>query len=157
MRITEFANPTEQLALWKLVSDNVWSALEQQAQQQAEQDAAEKLKPKRSRKSSSSFLPHAPTTSPPLKPKQAATEPLQNKHSLQQHHTPTAANPPITTRQPHANPNTSLAAPTSYPPNKTTDVTAPSNNSLVPNSTPSAPQHVLPRSQQMRLAAQKTR
>ena len=35
MRINEFANAEEQLALWKLVSDNMWQALSTQAEQQA--------------------------------------------------------------------------------------------------------------------------
>lgn len=33
MRFTEIANPEEQLALWKLVSDKMWAAFGQQAQQ----------------------------------------------------------------------------------------------------------------------------
>lgn len=34
MRFTEIANPEDQLALWKLVSDKMWAAFGQQAQQQ---------------------------------------------------------------------------------------------------------------------------
>jgi hypothetical protein len=34
MRFIEIANPEEQLALWKLVSDKMWAAFGQQAQQQ---------------------------------------------------------------------------------------------------------------------------
>ena len=34
MRFTEIADPEDQLALWKLVSDNIWSAFGQQAHQQ---------------------------------------------------------------------------------------------------------------------------
>ncbi len=34
MRFTEIANPEEQLALWKLVSDKMWAVFGQQAQQQ---------------------------------------------------------------------------------------------------------------------------
>ena len=33
MRLTEFASPADQLALWKLISDTVWSKLNGQAQQ----------------------------------------------------------------------------------------------------------------------------
>ena len=36
MRIVEIANAEEQLALWKLVNDNVWQAIETQRQQQAQ-------------------------------------------------------------------------------------------------------------------------
>ena len=39
MRFMEIANPKDQLALWKLVSDNVWSAVLAQARQQATQKA----------------------------------------------------------------------------------------------------------------------
>ncbi|CAN1572905.1 hypothetical protein MCEMAEM4_03414 [Burkholderiaceae bacterium] len=35
MRFTEIANPEDQLALWKLVSDKMWAAFGQQAQQQS--------------------------------------------------------------------------------------------------------------------------
>jgi hypothetical protein len=35
MRFTEIANPEEQLALWKLVSDKMWATFQQQAPQQA--------------------------------------------------------------------------------------------------------------------------
>jgi hypothetical protein len=34
MRFTEITNPEDQLALWKLVSDKMWAAFGQQAQQQ---------------------------------------------------------------------------------------------------------------------------
>ena len=36
MRIDEFASAEEQMALWKLVNDNVWQAIETQRQQQAQ-------------------------------------------------------------------------------------------------------------------------
>ena len=39
MRINEIANAEEQLALWKLVSNSVWAAIQTQAQQQAKQKA----------------------------------------------------------------------------------------------------------------------
>ena len=35
MRFTEIANPEDQLALWKLVSDKMWAAFGQQANQQS--------------------------------------------------------------------------------------------------------------------------
>ena len=35
MRFTEIANPEEQLALWKLVSDKMWDTFQQQAPQQS--------------------------------------------------------------------------------------------------------------------------
>ncbi len=60
MRLVEFADAEEQLALWKLVSDNVWKAVAQQAEQQAAERAEKarqaKLKPK------------APKAAPPPEP-----------------------------------------------------------------------------------------
>ena len=35
MRFMEIANPEDQLALWRLISDNVWSAVMAQAKQAA--------------------------------------------------------------------------------------------------------------------------
>ena len=35
MRLDEFANAEDQMALWKLINDNVWQAIETQRQQQA--------------------------------------------------------------------------------------------------------------------------
>jgi hypothetical protein len=40
MRIFEIASAEEQLALWKLISTSVWTAIDQQVQQQAKERAA---------------------------------------------------------------------------------------------------------------------
>ena len=40
MRINEIADAEEQIALWRLVSDNVWIAIHTQAEEQAKQRAA---------------------------------------------------------------------------------------------------------------------
>lgn len=45
MRIFEIASAEEQLALWKLVSTSVWTAIEQQVQQQAKERAAKAKRP----------------------------------------------------------------------------------------------------------------
>ena len=42
MRINEITNAKEQLALWKLVSDNIWQAIAVQAQQQKQTAAISK-------------------------------------------------------------------------------------------------------------------
>ena len=54
MRFTEIADPEDQLALWRLISDNVWSAVAAQARELARQKALaaatpkiKKLKPKK--------------------------------------------------------------------------------------------------------------
>ena len=45
MRFTEIANPEDQLALWKLVSDKMWAAFGQQAQQQPNPMPPQQLAP----------------------------------------------------------------------------------------------------------------
>ena len=66
MRLLEFASAEEQLALWKLVSDNVWKAIAQQAEQEAAEKAERarqaKLKPK------SKAAPPPPDPIPALPP-----------------------------------------------------------------------------------------
>ena len=46
MRFMEIANPEDQLALWRLISDNVWSAVMAQAKQAAAQKAQAAATPK---------------------------------------------------------------------------------------------------------------
>jgi hypothetical protein len=41
MRLFEFASAEEQLALWKLISTSVWTAIEQQVHQQQQERAAQ--------------------------------------------------------------------------------------------------------------------
>ena len=43
MRFTEIANPEEQLALWKLVSDKMWATFQQQSPQQSSPVAMKQL------------------------------------------------------------------------------------------------------------------
>ena len=57
MRIDEFASAEEQLALWKLVSDNVWGAISQQAQAEAEQKALKKAPAKKGAKRKGMGMP----------------------------------------------------------------------------------------------------
>jgi len=54
----EIANPEDQLALWRLISDNVWSAVMAQAKQAAAQKALQKLRM-------------------PIKPKTATAKPMR--------------------------------------------------------------------------------
>ena len=72
MRIVEIANAEEQLALWRLVNDNVWQAIETQRQQQAQAAQAKaaqaKLKPRKGRKGGRGKL-SIPMPPPPLSPK----------------------------------------------------------------------------------------
>ena len=82
MRINEVASAEEQLALWKLVSDNTWAAISQQAEaerrQRAEKAAQAKLKPKAGGKRGgrkSLPLPPRITPPPPLKKPQSPLTP----------------------------------------------------------------------------------
>lgn len=100
MRIVEIASAEEQLALWKLISDNVWTTISQQARTEAQQKAAaaskSRLKPKKPKK-----LKKPPRVSVPPKPKP------QNKSAvparLQTASQPARPQPrpsPLPTRQP---------------------------------------------------------
>jgi len=71
MRITEIADASEQLALWKLINTSVWTAIDTQAKQQAQQRAAsqQQRKAKRPRsKSRGVSVPHVPMPKPLPKP-----------------------------------------------------------------------------------------
>ena len=74
MRLAEFANAEEQMALWKLVSDNVWAAIATQAElerrDKAEKAARSKLK--RGRRSSSPRAAKPAAPKPPVRPKPVA-------------------------------------------------------------------------------------
>ena len=74
MRVDEFASAEEQLALWKLVSDNVWAAIATQAEQErrAKAEKAARSKPKRGRRSSSPTAAKPTAPKPPVPPKPAA-------------------------------------------------------------------------------------
>ena len=64
MRFMEIANPEDQLALWRLISDNVWTAVMAQAKQAAalKAQAAATPKPKK-------FKPKKPIPKAPQAPK----------------------------------------------------------------------------------------
>jgi hypothetical protein len=88
MRINEFANAEEQLALWKLISDGVWTAVHTQAEQQARANAerAQQAKTKKptSKRSKSVKAPYAPPPPPLPKPKHPKqTKPTPTQQQLQ--------------------------------------------------------------------------
>ena len=68
MRLYEFANAEEQLALWKLISDSVWDSISVQAQAQEQKRAKDAKVAKKAPKSlpSKSSVKRA---SPPTPPK----------------------------------------------------------------------------------------
>ena len=97
MRLVEFANAEDQMALWKLINDNVWQAIETQRQQQAKEAQAKaakaKLKPRKGRKGAApkiSIPKVGPKPPPPKKPEgpaipqQAKTQPPQRVTQAQQ-------------------------------------------------------------------------
>jgi hypothetical protein len=116
MRIVEIANAEEQMALWRLVNDNVWQAIETQRQQQAQAAQAKaaqaKLKPRKGRKGgrgklSIPMLPPPPSPkAPPAKKPDASANPQQAKPQNLQ---PQAQGQQIAQRQQLAQPHTATA------------------------------------------------
>ena len=92
MRFTEIADPEDQLALWRLISDNVWSAVAAQARELARQKAQaaatpkiKKIKPKKA----------PPKPAQPLKPKPPTPKPPPPKSPVpQQARVVTPSRPP---------------------------------------------------------------
>ena len=113
MRIDEFASAEEQMALWRLVNDNVWQAIDAQRQQQAQAAQAKaakaKLKPRKGRKGGRGKLsipmPPPPPSSkvPPAKKPEASSNPQQAKPQNLQ---PPAQGQQTAQRQPLAQPQT---------------------------------------------------
>ena len=89
MRIDEIASAEEQMALWKLINDNVWQAIETQRLQQAQvaqaKAAKAKLKPRKGRKAGRGKLsipmpPPLPSPkAPQAKKPEASANPKQVK------------------------------------------------------------------------------
>ena len=116
MRIDEFASAEEQLALWRLVNDNVWQAIETQRQQQTQAAQAKaakaKLKPRKGRKGGRGKLSIPMPPSPPspkapqAKKPEASANPQQAKPQNLQ---PPAQGQQIAQRQPLTQPDTATA------------------------------------------------
>jgi len=68
MRFMEIANPEDQLALWRLISDNVWSAVMAQAKQAAAQKAQAAANPKPKKFKPKKPIPKAPPAPKPKPP-----------------------------------------------------------------------------------------
>ena len=73
MRIVEIASAEEQLALWKLISDSIWTTIGQQARVEAQQKVAATaqaaLKPKKPKKPKKLPKPILPAKPKPPSPK----------------------------------------------------------------------------------------
>ena len=116
MRITEIADAVEQLALWKLINNSVWTAIDTQAKQQAQQRAAsqQQRKAKRQRtKSRGVSVPHVP-----MSPKQHS--PLPKPKHIQKTTNPSTQ--PTQPTQKSTYPHTQQALPSLHPSTKTADV-----------------------------------
>ena len=70
MKINEITNAEDMLALWKLISDNTWSAIQQQAEQQA-REKAERAANTKSTKTPKRGVGRKPVPIAPPKPKLA--------------------------------------------------------------------------------------
>ena len=153
MRINEIADAEEQIALWRLVSDNVWSAIHTQAEEQAKQRAAaeqqRKLKPKRKHKGSVAHTPPPPKL-PALKPQGTDKPPTPTataNKSAQQDANPRAY-PTTNAQQPstatstlsatHANPSATVG-------NVDANLSEPSAQPYVPHATTRSTTNALPR------------
>jgi hypothetical protein len=68
MKINEITNAEDALALWKLISDNTWSAIQQQAEQQA-REKAERAANTKSTKAPKRGVGRKPAPIAPPKPK----------------------------------------------------------------------------------------
>jgi hypothetical protein len=101
MRLVEFADAEEQLALWKLLSDHMWKAIAQQAEQQAAERAEKarqaKLKPKAQKAAPPPepipALPPPPLPKPkPLYPNKTEKQPTVQPMPKSAMNAPNAAN-----------------------------------------------------------------
>jgi hypothetical protein len=153
MRINEIADAEEQIALWRLVSDNVWSAIHTQAEDQAKQRAAaeqqRKLKPKRKHKGSVAHTPPPPKLPAP-KPQATNKSPTPTataNKSAQQHANPRAY-PATNAQQPNTATSTTSATqvnPSSTVGNVDAHLSAPSAQPYAPHATTRTATTALPR------------
>ena len=110
MRIFEIADAEAQLALWKLVNDSVWTAIQTQQHEQAKQKAAaqqqKKSKHSTKRLSKRSISAPAPPPKMPMPTAKSKQPPI-----------PKAATP----TQPNANPHFNPQVKAPYPPTSATN------------------------------------
>jgi len=92
MRLSEFASAEEQLGLLRIIIDNTWTAIKQQADVQARASASKKLqKPKAAPRKSATSKPVSIRIPKPLSPiTHINTKASANKQSFAHHQKPTA-------------------------------------------------------------------
>ena len=95
MRMDEvMANPADQLALWRLISDSVWAGIAKQAREKAMKDAAAKRAAKNKPKRPSVPRIPSPAAPPPFpkpKPLNGLTKPAQQPSISQNQQQPSSA------------------------------------------------------------------
>jgi hypothetical protein len=77
MKIKEVTNPEEQLGLLRVIIDNTWSAIKQQADTEARQRAAKPVKAKPQAVKAPKKPPYAPQPKPLPRPPQQLAQPKQ--------------------------------------------------------------------------------
>ncbi len=82
MKIKEITNAQDQLDLLRVIIDNTWTAIKQQADSQARQNAAQP--PKAPKSKSIKKGPYAPPPKPLPKPTQQVAQPKLGKPALNQ-------------------------------------------------------------------------
>ncbi len=99
MRFNEIASADDQLALWRLISDNVWSAVLAQAKEQARLKAQAAATPKPKSTKPKKIVPKKPTAP---KPKPPAPKPPPPKSPVPQQARVVTPNrpPPLPSSQP---------------------------------------------------------
>jgi hypothetical protein len=90
MRFTEIANPEEQLALWKLVSDKMWATFQQQAPQQSSPVAMKQLSASTPKSVAKPLGKRNTKPVKPYKPKKAPVAPAPKPLPKPQPQQPTA-------------------------------------------------------------------
>lgn len=131
MRLLEIASAEEQMALWKLVNDNVWAAINQQARDEAERKAATqrtaKLKGGKGKVKGAAPSLRIP---PPPPPKKAAPPPtLQQKKAVGAEQLPTRV---VNPQQLSAQPIQAMKAQQPIPPSQKTAPTTTAQPQTMP-------------------------
>ncbi len=124
MRINEIASATEQMELWKLISNNVWQAIDTQQKQEAQRQQAKKAQTKSRRVRGGVARKTTPAPMVPVKVPHNAVKPNAPIQPTSNPQAPTANN-----SAPYANPS----KPNTIAPVKTS---APYTQSLNPNANP---------------------
>lgn len=92
MRIFEIANAEEQLGLLRVIIDNTWTAIAQQAERQRQEQLKQQAKAKKSPKKVANSSP-VKRVAKPSSPQNNNLNQTQNPNSANQHHQPIVPSP----------------------------------------------------------------